>query len=453
MALTSALAPAAADAIGRGSGLMDLFKPLDYPRQAVANAGRSLWEMLQGRRDVAGGLLGMAPALAGAGVGALTGNPMLGLALGGGALQGALGATGMEEFQAPTPQDVAGAVGLGDSLLGTIAVNSAIDPLSFLGMPRGARPAAGPADEMARAAAAPPVNPLTPDDLQYIDVQASPGLGELPPAAGRSADELLEPMRRLHGKTLSSSVDAATFGSAEGIFDRANQNMLGVARANAPGGQYRFGTPLDPNATPSTLRDMLAQATDPRTPYVRYNERDLMTDTMFGGRGLIAPPHTIPQAPPGMYVGRLPDDMLVPRPQPSIAQLSGPDADDILAGLPPVGAPIPGEMMNWPGLSVLSPADIADLRNPLQSALSYVGREAPGGAGFQNVLDMPMDEALALIRRERLAARSALQEHMARIARLPPDELDAFRQVSDFGEGVPARRSRLFLGTQNVPLV
>ncbi len=122
------LAGAQLGTLGR-SPLLDLLKPLDYPRQALWNLVRGGGRMLQGEGSV-DDILGMVPGLAGAGMAALGPLGMLGGALAGGAVQGLGKLTGSEAFEAATPQDVTGT----EDFLPNLALGAATDPLTYAGL-------------------------------------------------------------------------------------------------------------------------------------------------------------------------------------------------------------------------------------------------------------------------------------------------------------------------------
>lgn len=427
------LAPVAAEALGRGSGLFSLLRPLDWPRQAVANAGQSLGELLGGERSLPSAMMGMAPALGGAALGGLMGNPLLGLALGGGLAQGALGATGMEEFDAPTPQDVAGSLGMG-GLAGTVAANAMIDPLTFLGMPSAARALRAPVDDAAR------------------------GMG----LAGPPTDALEASVRGVGGDIFARSSEAATLGQAEDVFGRALAGVDDFAARTAPGGELRFGGPLaDPNAAPGGLQAMLQQAQDPRLAYLQYTPEsqamlpslgeDLFSQVRVGGaqapdvmeflgrtnqallppaggRATIAgqiPPgldrgaggwlrvgaEGMPPPAPQLQLGELPPDLLRPSPAPSLSDL----ALGAQGGRPVATPALP------PSLAGVTPEDLIKVRR----SLAGIG-DVSGGA-YAGVADLPLDQALAVLARERGTSSSALAQALARAQAMGPDEQALFR--------------------------
>lgn len=112
-----------------GAGLGQVLEPLDYPRQALWNLARSPIKAME-TGDVSH-LLGAIPGAAGAVAGGLLGGPVGVLAgsLLGGALQGVGKASGREEFNAPTVEDVTGT----DAFLPNLAVGMIGDPLTYAG--------------------------------------------------------------------------------------------------------------------------------------------------------------------------------------------------------------------------------------------------------------------------------------------------------------------------------
>jgi len=136
------LAGGAAGAAGGGL-LSSLLAPLDYPRQALYNLVRSGGRALSGEGDwsdvasAAPGALGalLAGGLVASGVGAplgiLAGSALAGLG------QGAGKATGREEFEAATPEDVAKNLGIDTESTGgkiaSMGLGMLTDPLTYAG--------------------------------------------------------------------------------------------------------------------------------------------------------------------------------------------------------------------------------------------------------------------------------------------------------------------------------
>ncbi len=127
------------------SALLDLLKPLDYPRQALWNLVRGGSRALSGEgtwQDALGALPGLA-GVAGAAMGPLG---MLGGALAGGLAQGVGQATGSSAFEASRPEDVTGS----DAWLPNALLGAATDPLTYAGMGLGRNAGRGMADMEAR---------------------------------------------------------------------------------------------------------------------------------------------------------------------------------------------------------------------------------------------------------------------------------------------------------------
>lgn len=124
-----------------GAGLGQLLTPLDYPRQSLYNLFASPFKAME--TGDASHLLGAIPGAAGAVLGGVLGGPLgvlAGSALGG-TLQGIGQATGREEFNAPSVQDLTGT----EDFLPNLAVGMATDPLSYAGLGASWRAAKGAA--------------------------------------------------------------------------------------------------------------------------------------------------------------------------------------------------------------------------------------------------------------------------------------------------------------------
>lgn len=431
------LAPIAADAVGRRSGLMSLLAPLDFPRQAVANAGKSLGGLFSGEGDLGSALMGLAPALLGGAAGLLTGNPLIGSGAAG-ALQGLGNATGLDAFQAPTPQDVAGSLGVPEeSYLGTALVNAMIDPLSFAGIMPALR--AGPA--------------------QLEQQAARMGLSSLPTEAALSGVE------GSYGGLMAKAREAATLQDAQGVMGGAMSNMDAYLGANMPGGEARFGAALNPNQPGSTLQEMLTTASDPRLAAVQYNPAvqaslpDLgqqLTSTMRvpqaaapdvmeflnrTGQGLLNPgpggttqiagqippgltrgqggwvrlgESGLPPAQPPLQMGALPPEMLRPSPMPSLADL----AQGMQQGAAVAQPPFPQ------GLAGVTPGQAGMMRSNLAGIGEPMGSLPPRG-----VMDMPIDEALRLLQMESRQTGQSLQQMLLQARQMPPEQVELWRRL------------------------
>ena len=137
-----------------GLGLGQILEPLDYPRQSLYNLFAAPYKALE--TGDASHLLGAIPGAAGAVLGGLVGGP-LGILAGsalGGSLQGIGHATGREEFNAPSVQDLTGT----EDFLPNLAVGMATDPLSYAGLAGSwcaAKGAATPLGNLVKQEAAP----------------------------------------------------------------------------------------------------------------------------------------------------------------------------------------------------------------------------------------------------------------------------------------------------------
>lgn len=430
----TALAPIAADAIGRRSGLFDLLTPLDYPRRAVANAGAKLGGLLSGDTSFGDALMGAAPALLGGAAGLMTGNPLLMGALAAGGLQGLGEATGQEAFEAPTPQDVAQAMGGSpDSFLGTALANAAIDPLTYAGILPAIRGMRAPVQAQA----------------------AAMGLASAP------TDAMLAGAENAYGGMMSRAREAATLGEAEAMMRSAMGGVDDYLARAMPGGEARFGAPLaNPNNPGSTLQELLDFATDPRAAYVDYapgaaaNLNPLgqpLTSTIRTGnqaapevmeflertgQAMLPPgpggwteiagnvpaglsrgrggwmgigPEGLPPARDTFTLGALPPDLLRPQQLPSLAELTM----GTRGGLPVASPTIPQSV---------SPVSAQQLTTA-RANLAGIGQAGTG------VMDMPLDEAVRLLNLERRGAASGLQQALQQVQQLAPEQLEMLRRL------------------------
>lgn len=116
--------------------LSELLAPLDYPRQALANLGRSAYRGLSGEgswEDVLSALPGALGVAGGAALGGPLGAILTGSLIGG-AAQGLGRLSGHRAFEAPTTGELVGQLG-GDpeSTVHTMGLGLATDPLSYAG--------------------------------------------------------------------------------------------------------------------------------------------------------------------------------------------------------------------------------------------------------------------------------------------------------------------------------
>lgn len=202
----------AGGALGRAGSLLDLLKPLDYPREAAYNLVRGIGRGLSGE-GTWDDLLGAVPGAAGLLGGALIGGPFGALAGAGiaGGLQGLghLAVTGSPAFEANTPADLVENMGGDrDSVLQTIAAGVATDPLTYVGgfggAHGGAKAGAGVAGMLDAAEAARPA--LAMDEVPRVLEQVRPYMdvpgGELR-RFGESAIKLGVPMEEVEGAALA----------------------------------------------------------------------------------------------------------------------------------------------------------------------------------------------------------------------------------------------------------
>jgi hypothetical protein len=123
-----------------GAGLGQILQPLDWPRQAAYNLFAAPYRALE--TGDPSELLGAIPGASGAILGGAVGGPLgvlAGSILGGG-LQGAGQATGFEQFNAPTVEDLSGT----DEFIPNFLLGALTDPLTYAGGSaawRAARPA------------------------------------------------------------------------------------------------------------------------------------------------------------------------------------------------------------------------------------------------------------------------------------------------------------------------
>lgn len=434
--LGTGLAPIAADAIGRRTGLFDLLSPLDYPRRAVANAVKGVGNLFSGEGNIGDSLLSMAPALLGGAAGMLTGNPLLMGGLAAGALQGAGQMTGQEAFNAPTPQEFAGSLGIPEeSFLGTALANAMIDPMTYAGLFPAFRAGAAPVEQQL----------------------AKMGLSEIP------AETALAGVENTAGSALAKAREAATLQDAQGVFGQALGNTDQWLAANMPAGEARFGAALNPNQPGSTLQEMLGTLSDPRLASVEYNPAmqaslpplgggNPLTSTMRVGQGAapdvmeflertgqaMLPPGPggatqiagsfppglsraqggwarlgesgLPPLQPPLQMGQLPPELLRPSPMPSLADL----AQGMQGGMPVSNPMIPQ-----------ATAGI----NPSQSLMMRQNLAGIGEAGGRGIMDMPIDEALRMLQQESRKTGSSLQQMLQQIRSLPPEQLELMKRM------------------------
>lgn len=418
-----ALAPVAAEALGRGSGLASLLSPLDAPRRSVANIMKQF-----GSGDIGNGIMSLLPLAVGAGASAL-GSPLLGSAIGAGLAQMGGEATGLDAFQAPDQAETADMLGISGTIPSVLA-NLLMDPLTYAGLPGAMRSASA----------------LKPSQAAVAAEMAGAGLKGGVPAAEALA-----------------GIDDAYRGVYTGLTEtsdlaRADQTMQGALRgfddmtaAVAPQGQFRFGEGgIQGLNEEGSLQKLLQMSQDPRMPYVEYNpaiqqnlgelgqfsslraakaDQPAVSQFLEGSGQYVTPPNDrgqfsfpgtrpealaggrggwtrvageIPQRPPELQLGTVPADMRRPDVLPSMS--------DWAMGTQG------GQVMPQPLYPVqMSPVSANELYGMRRNLAGI-------GSGGQSVLDMPLDQAAALIKTEGAGSLSRLQEALSRVSMMTPEQ-------------------------------
>lgn len=441
-------AGASANVAGRKSGLMDLLSPLDYPRQALANAGHGLGQLVD--EGDPSDLLRLLPAALGGIGGAMIGGPM-GMLAGAGIMGGAQGlgrATGMEEFTtAPTAQEVAQSIGLDGNGLESALVGAATDPLSYVGIPMGG---------LGRGGAAAPVLGATPEQASLIN-----SLGSADNLVAQDLLGMQGRMGRLSSETGLLQAAGDDFARAEDVATRLYDSRYGdIPGVTGP------SLATDPASTVSELQRALG---DPRMPFVEYtpqalgqvpdisqigmnqiragapeqqallqalSDAGLLGATGVGPRGSISmladpsaagfmtrnkggwysmnPDAALPVAPGNpLQMGALPPEMARPANLPSLAEMY----------TTPMGKANGREAVDLAQYMRVNPSEIYTMRKEL------AGIGTPGAAGFQNVVDMPVDQGRAFLMNELASTQSQLGGLAERLAQMTPAEKAMFERL------------------------